>query len=166
MLVVGIDQFTLVLRSNLDGGFDDWINWEAQLIIDEFMQKSEMLSLMDGVFDIADCKLPDGYTMGFSFHNSIWYFCVAINEGFRKLGVIVKFSGYCWSEYKKRYAMVHDSPMELHRFLRMTRSPNYSQRLSRVDPYVDLFNEGISVAMLKRSIELGRTEVRYGRYRK
>lgn len=164
MIITGIDQFTLILQSNLDGTFDDWINWEAEKIINDFMERSKMLDVMLHEFGVADCKIPTGYTNGYSFKYSPYYFCIALNTGYRHMGLIVKFSSYCWSVYKERYALTYGSPIELHKFLRLTESPNYSQRLSRVDPFVDFINEGINVAKLKKSIESGRTQVYYGRY--
>lgn len=168
MLIIGIDQWSLTLRSNLDGSFDDWINWEATYIISEFMKKSRMLELFkEYEFSYADCKLPEGYSHGYSFRSSPWYFCIAFNEGFRNMGVIVKLSAWAWAEYKKRYALAYGFETELHNFLRSTMSDKYySQRLSRVDPFVDFINEGICVAKIKRSIEQGRLQVHYGRYQK
>lgn len=164
MVITGIDQFTLVLRGVRGSGFDDWINWEAEDIRKEFMKKSKMLKIMPYEFGSADCTLPSGYSDGYSFKMSPWYFCIAFHEAFRSMGVIVKFSSYCWADYKERYATAYRSPIELHNFLRLTESEKYDQRLSRVDPYVDFINEGICVASLNRSIESGRTQVFYGRY--
>lgn len=164
MLQLGVDQFTLVLQSKLDYEYEDWGKFEADLLVDDFMERSKMRELIPNEFGSADVKLPDGYTHGYSFHDSLWYWTIAYHEYFRRMGVIIKFSAYAWHEYRKRYEQTFGETVELYGFLKMTQSNLYSQRLSRVDIYVDFIDEGIDVAQLKRSFESGRLEVRYGKY--
>lgn len=163
MIKPDIDQFTLVLQSTQYFDFDDWRNGLADNIINEFLEKSNLLLLFDNFGD-ADVRLPEGYSIGYSFLNAPFYFCIAYHEAFSKMGVIVKFSAYAWHEYRKRYEEHFNNPIHLHSFFKMIDSTNYSLRLSRVDMYCDFFNENINIAQLKRSIEDGRTEIRYGKY--
>ncbi|WP_303984683.1 hypothetical protein [Niallia circulans] len=163
MIKPDIDQFTLVLQSTNVFDFDEWRNWVASNIINTFLVKSKMLSLFDHIGE-SDVKLPEGYTIGYSFINAPFYFCIAYHEAFSKMGVIVKFSAYAWHEYRKRYEEVFSEPIHLHSFFRLIDSDDYSFRLSRIDMCFDFFNEGIDIAKLKRSIEEGRTELRYGKY--
>jgi len=80
------------------------------------------------------------------------------------MGVIVKFSAYAWHSYQQRYESKFNEPIHLHTFLKMISSDEYTFRLSRIDICCDFYNEGIDIAKLKRSIEEGRTEIRYGKY--
>ncbi|HLR23463.1 MAG TPA: hypothetical protein VK100_07075 [Pseudogracilibacillus sp.] len=163
MIKPDIDQFTLVLQSTDVFDFDEWRNWLADNIINTFIIKSKMLSLFDN-FGESDVKLPEGYTIGYSFINAPFYFCTAYHEAFTKMGVIVKFSAYAWHEYQKRYEETFNESIHLHTFFKLIDSNDYTFRLSRIDMCCDFFNENINIAKLKRSIEEGRTELRYGKY--
>lgn len=160
MIKPDIDQFTLVLQSTHDFDFDDWRNGIADDIINEFLDKSHLLQLFDHFGD-ADVKLPEGYSVGYSFLNAPFYFCIAYHEAFAKMGVIVKFSAYAWHEYQRRYEDCFNERIHLHTFFKLIDSSHYTFRLSRVDLCCDFFNENINIAQLKRSIEEGRTEIRY-----
>ncbi|PAF20324.1 hypothetical protein CHH49_16920 [Terribacillus saccharophilus] len=163
MIKPDIDQFTLVLQSIDVFSFDEWREWVANNLINSFLIKSKMLTLFDN-FGKSDVKLPEGYTEGYSFINAPFYFCIAYHEAFSKMGVIVKFSAYAWHEYRKRYEEYYNEPIHLHTFFKLIDSNEYTFRLSRIDVCCDFFNEGINIAKLKRSIEDGRTELRYGKY--
>ena len=163
MIKPDIDQFTLVLQSTQYFDFDDWRNGLADNIINEFLEKSNLLLLFDNFGD-ADVRLPEGYSIGYSFLNAPFYFCIAYHEAFSKMGVIVKFSAYAWHEFQRRYKDYFDESIHLHSFFKMIDSINYTFRLSRIDLCCDFFNENIKIAQLKRSIEDGRTEIRYGKY--
>ena len=67
-------------------------------------------------------------------------------------------------DLKKRYEEEFNEPIHLHTFLKLINADEYSFRLSRVDMCCDFINENIDIAKLKRSIEEGRTEIRYGKY--
>src|SRR5699024_12477993 len=103
-------------------------------------------------------------TIGYSFINAPFYFCTAYHEAFTKMGVIVKFSAYAWHEYQKRYEETCDESIHLHTFFKLIDSNDYTYILSRIDICCDFFNENINIAILKRSNEEGRTELRYGKY--
>lgn len=163
MIQPDIDQFTLVLQSRDIFDFDEWREWVAKNMINSFLIDSKMLSLFD-LFDESDVKLPEGYNVGYSFNNSPFYFCIAYHEAFSKMGIIVKFSAYAWHEYRKRYEKEFNKPIHLHTFFKLIDSEDYSFRLSRIDICCDFINENIDIAKLKRSIEEGRTELRYGKY--
>ncbi|EEV43653.1 TPA: hypothetical protein ACOA6Q_002373 [Enterococcus faecium] len=163
MIKPDIDQFTLVLQTTGVFDFDEWRDWVAKSLISTFLIKSKMHKLFDN-FGEADVKLPEGYTIGYSFINAPFYFCIAYHEAFSKMGVIVKYSAYAWHEYRKRYEAEFNEPIHLHTFLKMIDSDEYSFRLSRIDICYDFINEGIDIAKLKRSIEEKRTELRYGKY--
>ncbi|WP_130807935.1 hypothetical protein [Senegalia massiliensis] len=163
MIQPDIDQFTLILKPTISFDFDCWRDWLANSLINTFLVNSKMLSLFD-YFDVSDVKLPEGYTFGYSFNNSPFYFCIAYHEAFSKMGVIIKFSAYAWHEYVKRYNNQFNESINLYSFLMMIESDEYDFRLSRIDICCDFFNEKINIPELKRSIEAGRCEVRYGKY--
>ncbi|MBB6450822.1 hypothetical protein HNR44_002812 [Geomicrobium halophilum] len=163
MIKPDIDQFTLVLQTTDVFDFDDWREWVAKNIVSTFLINSKMHMLFDELGE-SDTKLPEGYTVGYSLINAPFYFCIAYHEAFSKMGVIVKFSAYAWHEYRKRYAEKFNEPIHLHNFFQMIESDDYEFRLSRIDMCCDFLNENIDIAKLKRSIEEGRTELRYGKY--
>lgn len=163
MIKPDIDQLTLVLQSTHEYDFQDWINGLAEEIINEFLDKSSLLQLFDNWSD-ADVMLPEGYSKGYSFWNSPFYFCIAYHEAIAKMGIIIKFSAYAWHEYQKRYEKHFDKKIHLHSFFTMIDSSHYTFRLSRIDLCCDFINENINIDKLKRSIEEGRTEIRYGKY--
>ncbi|TCI52065.1 hypothetical protein EVJ30_10595 [Exiguobacterium sp. SH5S13] len=163
MIKPDIDQFTLILQSTDIFDFDEWRDRVADNIINSFLNQSKMLSLFDH-FGESDIKLPEGYSLGYSFANAPFYFCIAYHEVFSKMGVIVKFSAYAWHEYRKLYEIEFNESIHLHSFLKLIDSEHYTSRLSRIDICCDFINENIDIAKLKRSIEDGRTELRYGKY--
>lgn len=163
MIKPDIDQITLVLQSTDMFDFDEWRESVAKNIINTFIIKSKILTLFAN-FGETDVKPPEGYTIGYSFNNAPFYFCIAYHEVFSKMGVIVKFSAYAWGEYRKRYEETYNEAIHLHTFFKLIDSTHYSFRLSRIDMCCDFFNENIDIAKLKRSIEEGRTELRYGKY--
>ncbi|WP_034299976.1 hypothetical protein [Alkalibacterium sp. AK22] len=163
MIEPNIDQFTIVLQPLNSFDFDEWRNWVAKSMINTFIVNSKMNQLFDN-FGESDVKLPEGYTLGYSFNNTPFYFCIAYHEAFTKMGVIIKYSAYAWHSYQQRYNAMFNESIHLHTFLKMIDSDEYNFRLSRIDICCDIFNEGIDIAKLKRSIEDGRTEIRYGKY--
>lgn len=163
MIKPDIDQFTLVLQPTGAFDFDEWREYLADHLAQTFLIKARMLVLFQDL-DVADIRLPEGYTTGYSFNNSPFYFCIAYHEAFSKMGIIVKFSAYAWHEYRKRYEEEYGVSIHLHSFFKAISSDEYSFRLSRIDILCDFINENINIAKLKRSIEEGRTEVRYGKY--
>lgn len=163
MIKPDIDQFTLVLQPTEIFDYDEWRDWVAINIINTFLVKSKMLSLFAN-FGKSDVRLPEGYTIGYSFIDAPFYFCIAYHEAFYKMGVIVKFSAYAWHEYRKLYEKEFDEFIHLHNFFKLIESEDYNFRLSRIDICCDFINENIDIAKLKRSIEEERTELRYGKY--
>lgn len=137
-LYVGIDEFALVLQSNSTFNYEDW-NEEAFLIVSEFISLSK-LEMIFGKTSFTTTNLPAGYTSGWIFGSFPFYFAIAVNVSFPKMGVIVKFSAHAWSEYCKRYDDKYSESMSIYKFLQNTHSTLYSARISRVDMYADYFN--------------------------
>src|SRR5699024_6749288 len=125
--------------------FDEWRNWLADNIINTFIIKSKMLSLFDN-FGESDVKLPEGYTIGYSFINAPFYFCTAYHEAFTKIGVIFKLSAYACHEYQKRNEETYKELIHLHNIIKVINSNYYTLRLSIIDMCCDYFNENINIA--------------------
>lgn len=156
-----IDQFTLILQpTSLAFDFGGWEKWKADSIVDTFLDKSR-LELLFGMVTDADGGILKNYTKGYSFLNIPFYFRVAYHPIYVNMGISVYFSAYAWSEYRKRYEEYFKEPIHLHTFLQLINSNDYSFRLSRIDMVIDFKNEGVDIAKTYRSLEAGRTEVRY-----
>lgn len=164
MLIVDVDQFTMVIKPAYPFEYDDWRYGVAIDLIDEFIDKSKICYVLGNIVE-ADKNLPSGYTEGYTIENSLYYFSIAFNEAMPNMGVIVKFSGHAWSVYMENYEKIYGERMNLWRFFSLINSDLYEYRLSRIDPFVDFINEGINVAKIKKSIEAGRSEIRYGKSR-
>lgn len=164
MLNIDIDQFTLMLIPKRKFEFDDWRTEIAPEIISEFVKITKLEEVLGNV-NISDQSLPVGYNVGFNVNNSLYYFSLAYNEFMPNMYVIVYFSGNAWSTYVENFESLYKKPMNLRRFFNMINNHLFDYRLSRIDTCVDFINEKISISQLKKSIEQGRTEVRYGRYK-
>lgn len=110
MIQPDIDQFTLVLQPTILFDFDEWREWLANNLINTFLINSKMPSLFDN-FGESDVRLPEGYTVGYSFNNAPFYFCIAYHEAYSKMGVIIKFSA---SDNFKTINLIFYSHRKLH----------------------------------------------------
>ncbi|WP_044566528.1 hypothetical protein [Anaerococcus provencensis] len=164
MLNIDIDQFTLMLIPKRKFEFDEWREEIASEIISDFVRRTKIVEVL-GNINISDQSLPVGYNVGFNVNNALYYFSLAYNDFMPNMFVIVYFSGNAWSTYVENFESLYNKPMNLRRFFNMINSDLFDYRLSRIDTCVDFINENISIAQLKKSIEQGRTEVRYGRYK-
>ncbi|KXU01358.1 hypothetical protein SCODD09_01381 [Streptococcus constellatus] len=157
---IDIDQFTLVFKT--DEIENSWYETCCK-IITSIAKKIKLFELYDGI-EPTDRSLPSGYNQGFEIPNAAFYFRFAFHSDRPKMGIIMKMSAQAWTSYRKRYLEKFSTPLNLHTFLQNLYSEEYSMRLSRVDFYCDFIDEDISIPTLNRSIETGRTELRYGRY--
>lgn len=156
-----IDQFTLILQpTSLLFDFEDWEKWKADSIVNIFLDKSG-LELLFGAVEEADGGILKNYTKGYTFLDVPFYFRIAYHPIYVNMGVSVYFSAYAWSEYRKRYEEYFKKTIHLHTFLQIIHSSDYSYRLSRIDMVIDFKNEGVDIAKIYRSLQAGRTEVRY-----
>lgn len=156
-----IDQFTLILKpKQLDFDFNDWGGWKADSLIEDFLNRSS-LEVLFGQIEDADGGLLKNYTKGYTFKNAPFYFRIAYHPLYVNMGISIYFSAYAWSEYRKRFEIHFNNNIHLHTFFRLIDSKQYSFRLSRVDMAVDFKNESVDIAKIYRSLQAGRTEVRY-----
>lgn len=155
-----IDQFTLVLQPTDHYVFDEWRTWSAMHIVNEFFVKSKLLTIFKNI-DLADVRLPEGYTIDYAPIKSQFYLCIEYNESFSKMVLIVKLSAHAWAEYRKRFKERFNKNINLHNLFNMIESTEYTYRLSRIDIYSDFINENISIDKIKRSLEAKRLETKY-----
>ncbi|ALD11477.1 TPA: hypothetical protein ACGB8A_000786 [Listeria monocytogenes] len=119
------------------------------------------LELLFGLVEEVDGGILKNYTKGYTFLDAPFYFRIAYHPFYVNMGVSIYFSAYAWSEYRKRYEEYFNKPIHLHTFFQLIHSKDYSYRLSRIDMVIDFKNEGVDIAKIYRSLEAGRTEVRY-----
>ncbi|MEW4355110.1 hypothetical protein AB1I63_09730 [Streptococcus pneumoniae] len=161
-----VDQFTLMLHASESEALEDLNEWSyiAEHVIAEFIR----LSSLDKLFEIKpqENMFPAGYTTGYTLADTPAYFSIAYHPLQPTMGVIVKFSAQAWTAYQEYTLKKFNQNIQLHHFLREIESDLYSSYLSRVDIAIDFFDEDIDIHQLRTSIEKGRTELRYGKYRK
>lgn len=147
MLEIGIDEFTLVLSPVNEP--DEWSELGEELI-DHFVQKAHLLQIFG---DPRQPEiLPAGYTTGITYGEHDFYFSIAINPEFPRMGIVIKFSAQAWSYYRATYRDIFKQDMYLYSFYIMTQSPYYNSRLSRVDLVIDFLDEKLSVNTIYKQL--------------
>ena len=139
-LLVGVDEFTVVLRAKSPVDSKDWLI-VADDFIGEFLRKSKIKELFYSLV-LMTSKLPAGYTEGLTIENVDWYFAIAVHEHFQEMGVCIRFSAEAWAWYQRRYTEKYNQPMNVALFFQMIQSSNYKARISRIDLVADYFNYG------------------------
>lgn len=137
-LAVGVDEFTLVLRSSGRLDVMDWLE-ELDKIIEEFIKLSHIEELY-GELDVATKKIQAGYTNGLTILDRPWHFMVCWHEDIPKMGVCIKFSAHAWVVYRQDYETKYNTKMNVAVFLQMVKSDIYTMRLSRIDLTADYKN--------------------------
>ena len=137
-LVVGIDEFTLVLQPMKRVPVIIWKE-TAEEMIHEFLQASKIENVFEPM-EATNSQLVQGYTSGYQLAERPFYLCLCYNDDNEDMGVCVKFSATAYAMYKKAYAEKYQQTMTLPKLLQMTESEKYSQRLSRIDLTADYFN--------------------------
>lgn len=140
-LIIGIDEFTVVLRKKKRV---DSLKWPriAQDIITEFLQKSKLSDLEDefGHIRTIDAGFNSGYNAGMSLIDRPYYLNISFHEVYDNMGVCVKFSAQAFAALKRSYAKVFGKEFHFFEFLNEIISKNYSVRLSRIDFTADFFD--------------------------
>lgn len=134
-LEVGVDEFTLVLRSAGKMDVMDWLD-ELDRMIDEFVRLSHIEDLY-GKLDVATGKLQAGYTHGLTLLGRPWHLMICWHEDMPVMGLCVKFSAYAYAVYRRDYEKMYQSKMNIVEFLRLIKSDMYIMRLSRIDLTAD-----------------------------
>lgn len=138
-LSVGVDEFTLVLRSTEILESIDWLD-EVDKMIDAFIRLSRIEELY-GKLENATSKLQAGYTNGLTIGNRPWHFMICWHEILPTMGLCIRFSAHSYAAYRqdfeKKYQKKYQVKMNIVVFLKMIRSSLYTMRLSRIDLTAD-----------------------------
>lgn len=148
-LEVGVDEFTLVLRSAGKMDVMDWLD-ELDKMIDEFVRLSHIEDLY-GELEVATSKLQAGYTNGLTIQDRPWHFMLCWHEDIPNMGICIKFSAHAYAAYREDYEKKYNEKMNIVAFLKMIQSDKYVMRLSRIDltaDYIDYPNPRDSNAPL------------------
>ena len=139
-LLVGIDEFSLVLHVQSPVDSRDWLA-AADDFIKEFLAKSKIEVLFDKLVPMTS-KLPSGYTEGLTVENVTWYFAIAVHEHYQEMGVLIRFSAEAWARYQKEYRRKFGTGINIATFYQHIQSNVYKTRMSRIDVTADYFNYG------------------------
>lgn len=140
MIELGVDEFTLVLRSNrLELKDKDWEN-EAEYLIWIFENK---LGLKD-IFGEKKQELNNlrGYNNSYKYGNHGFYFAISYHNIHSKMGICVKFSAQSLRYYIER------TGLKVYEILKKCLDKRYSIRLSRIDLIADYIDEYIDLDKL------------------
>lgn len=137
MLKTSIDEMTVVLQATVSEklNLENNADWQklANEIIADFEEKTDLKKVLGEKIEEKNC--PQGYSIGFSYGEHSFYFCIAYNEENFGMGIIVKFSAQALAYYLKT------RKMQVYEFLQKIQSEKYDFRLSRCDIDVDFMNE-------------------------
>ena len=137
-LLVGCDEFTIVLHLDLPVDAEEWEE-RAEEFIQEFIERSKMEELF-GRLVVMNSKVPAGYTKGWTVENVPWYFAMAMHEHFQTMGVCVRFSAEAWAWYQKVYRERFVEEINVASFYQMVQSDVYETRITRIDLTADYYN--------------------------
>lgn len=163
MINITVDQVTLVVfDNNSKHGNTSWQD-RAQKDIQQILYLSRLSELY--TFTDENVKLPSGYTLGLSIDNAPSQLSIAYHPDYPNMGIIIYFSAKAWDSYLQTYQETFRKTINIHTLLQELHFSSCDIRLSRIDICVDFINEKINISKLKRSLESGRTELRYGKYK-
>lgn len=134
-LSVGVDEFTLVLRSTVTGDIMGWLV-EVDKMIEEFVRLSHIEELF-GKLESATGKMQAGYTNGLTISDRPWHFMICWHEDMPKMGLCIKFSARAYAVYRQEFECKYHEKINVSAFLKMVQSDIYFMRLSRIDLTAD-----------------------------
>lgn len=137
-LLLGVDEFTLVLRPS---GKIDAVDWQDALdkMIKEFIHLSHIKDIYGELRKTAR-KLQAGYTSGITVADRPWHFMICWHDDIPVMGLCIKYSAQAYAAYCKDYEQAYQVKMNVAEFLKMIQSDIYDMRLSRIDLVADYIN--------------------------
>ncbi|MGT2949628.1 replication initiation factor domain-containing protein [Streptococcus devriesei] len=163
MIDIKVDQVTLVVFDNNSQHEHTFWQERAQKNIQKLLHLSKLSELYS--FTDENVKLPRGYTVGFNIDNATFQLSIAYHPDNLQIGIIIYFSAKAWDNYQQAFQEKFGKSINVHTLLQELQFSSLNIRLSRIDICVDFINEKINISKLKRSLESGRTELRYGKYK-
>lgn len=138
---MGVDEFTVVLfRKHALENINQW-SYEAQNIIKNFVELTQIEPLLGKIID-TEVKKPAGCTDAKTLKDVPWYLAFGWHRTNPNMGVIVRFSAYAWAMYQRRFEEKYATAISIAGFLQLCQSEYYRTRLSRIDIVADYFNYG------------------------
>ncbi|MDG4516339.1 replication initiation factor domain-containing protein [Streptococcus suis] len=153
VIMTSIDEATFVIKPTEDTIGEYPSHWEQ--IASELAENiSEKLSLPILFGDYIPLKTPPaGYTNGFTFHHSPYYFAIAWHQTNFTMGIILKFSASALSHYKATYQEYYSEAIDVNQMAQFLNEDYWELRLSRIDIAVDYFNYPMSVNDLYQGLK-------------
>lgn len=147
MLELGIDEFTLVLQlaPRLKAQINPF-DWRqiAENLIYTFVERSDFLKIF-GTSHL-EMRVPQGYTVAYTYGEHNFYLAVAYHEDQINMGVAIKFSAQALDYYCEQ------SGLKVYEFLQTIQDKFYTTRLSRIDLTADYIDENIDVTMIYQNL--------------
>lgn len=139
MIEMGIDEVTVILFPNEKINKDNYLHWDdiASKAIFELEEKLNLLPLLGERKMLNKAFL--GYSMGYTYGNHDFFFCVCYHHLWNKMGILVKFSAQAFAYYQEQTNLL---PYQI---LQKMQSELYTVRCSRIDIAVDYINKGIDI---------------------
>ncbi|EHI74449.1 putative phage replication protein [Streptococcus criceti] len=163
MIDIKVDQVTVVVFDNNSQNEHTFWKERAQKNIQKLLHLSKLSELYS--FTDENVKLSRGYTIGFNIDNETFQLSIAYHPDNPQMGIIIYFSAKAWDNYQQAFQEKFGKSINVHTLLQELQFSSLNIRLSRIDICVDFINEKINISKLKRSLESGRTELRYGKYK-
>ena len=157
-LLVGVDEFTLILQPRARTDAMKWLN-TIEAMLRQFLQLSRAETIF-GVLQPVTAKLVQGYSEGLSAVNQPFYFIICWHEFHQNTGIAIRFSAHAWAYFQAEYEAKHQEAMNIARFLQMVRSDcTYTMRLSRIDFTVDYKNYGLCIDRIYQDLKKRRLHI-------
>ncbi|MBY5015374.1 replication initiation factor domain-containing protein [Streptococcus suis] len=153
VIMTSIDEATFVIKPTEDTIGEYPSHWEQ--IASELAENiSEKLSLPVLFGDYIPLKTPPaGYTNGFTFHHSPYYFAIAWHQTNFTMGIILKFSASALSHYKATYQEYYSEAIDVNQMAQFLNEDYWELRLSRIDLAIDYFNYDMTVNNLYQALK-------------
>jgi len=152
-LLVGVDEFTLVLQAQEKVEPINWLNTVDDML-EVFLKLSKVEELF-GEMRSATVKLIQGYTEGIAPEQP-FLFIICWHEYMQNMGIAIRFSAHAWSYYQAEYEKKYQEKTDVAQFLRMVQSDIiYTTRLSRIDLVADYKNHGLHIHQIYQDLKKG-----------
>ena len=151
-MLIGIDEFTLTILLKNKCNAINWINY-AENIIGDFVQKSELETVLNGTLQEVNTGKLQGYTTVYNLGSKDFYIALGYNETHPRMGVCIRFSAKAWLIYQVNFRKLYRENILLPDFLVMVNNNETCIRLSRIDMTVDYFDYGIDIDLLYKNLK-------------
>jgi len=160
-LLVGIDEFTLVLQAKEKVDFMEWQDITIDKMVYRFLELSKLESIYGELYREVGNKPMQGYNSGIFAQHHCSYLAICWHDEMQNMGIAVKFSAHAWAFYQAEYEEYFQEKMNISKFLKMVQSDDiYTTRLSRIDFTADYKNYGLNVNRIYQKLKDYQLQVR------